>query len=131
MKNIPFTSLRQDWQTPEETYRLLDAEFHFNFDPCPRDFASDGLAKEWGARTFVNPPYNQISKWVYKAAIESRRGKLVVLLIPARTDTRWWHEWVMSATEIRFIKGRLKFGGATNSAPFPSCVVVFDGTTTP
>ena len=127
MKPIPMTSLRQDWQTPKKTYELLDAEFAFTFDPCPTSFGGDGLAIEWGERTFVNPPYNQISKWIYKSWVEAQKKKLIVLLIPARTDTRWWHEYIMKATEIRFIKGRLRFGGAKHSAPFPSCVVIFDG----
>ena len=75
----------------------------------------------------MNPPYGrEIGKWVQKAYEESLVGALVVCLLPSRTDTKWFHNYVMKSTEIRFIKGRLKFGDATNSAPFPSCVVVFD-----
>jgi site-specific DNA-methyltransferase (adenine-specific) len=76
--------------------------------------------------TYCNPPYGrQIGAWIKKAYDESKKGKTVVMLLPCRTDTRWWHEYVMKAKEIRFIKGRLKFGGAKTNAPFPSCVVVF------
>jgi site-specific DNA-methyltransferase (adenine-specific) len=109
----------------------LDREFQFDFDPCPANsgwWRSDGLIDEWGQRSFCNPPYgNQIPRWISKAYEEYLKGKLVVLLIPSRTDTAWWHDYVMKATEIRFIRGRLKFKGATNSAPFPSCIVVFRG----
>ena len=79
-----------------------------------------------GGATFCNPPYSEISVWVQKAVNEAKKGKTVVLLIPSRTDTKWWHEYIMKAQEIRFIKGRLKFGGSKNSAPFPSAVVVFN-----
>ena len=78
-----------------------------------------------GGRTFVNPPYSQIETWIKKGYEESQQDKLVVFLIPSRTDTRWWHEYVMKAAEIRFIKGRLKFEGGKHNAPFPSCVVIF------
>ncbi|MFH1318495.1 MAG: DNA N-6-adenine-methyltransferase, partial [Candidatus Omnitrophota bacterium] len=74
----------------------------------------------------VNPPYGKnIINWIKKGYEESKKGKTIVMLIPSRTDTKWWHEYVMKAKEIRFIKGRLKFGGSINSAPFPSCIIVF------
>ena len=88
---------------------------------------NDGLSISWGARNFCNPPYSDIARWVTKAHREALSGKLVVLLIPSRTDTRWWHDFIMLADEIRFIKGRLKFDDHKNSAPFPSAVVVFNG----
>ena len=124
-----FSSLRLDWQTPKEVYDLLNKEFNFNFDPCPKNPKFDGLKIEWKERNFVNPPYgNQIIKWIEKGYEESRKGKLVVFLIPSRTDTKWWHYFIMKAEEIRFIKGRLRFEGYENgSAPFPSIVVVFKG----
>ena len=82
---------------------------------------------EWGSSNFVNPPYGrELPKWIKKGWEESRKGKQCVFLIPSRTDTRYWHEYVMRAEEIRFIKGRLKFKGAENSAPFPSCIVIFN-----
>ena len=117
----------QHWATPRAVYDALDAEFHFNDDPCPyQNEMEDGLARAWGDRTFVNPPYGrEIGKWVRQGYNESRRGKLVVMLIPSRTDTQWWHDYVMKATEIRFLRGRLKFGEATTGAPFPSAVVIF------
>ena len=85
-----------------------------------------GLRASGGGRNFVNPPYGrEIPKWVYKGYEEWKKGKLVVFLIPSRTDTKWWHDYIMKATEIRFIKGRLKFDDQKNSAPFPSAIVVF------
>lgn len=125
MKKIPMTSLRQTWNTPKETYRILNKEFNFNFDPCPVDPNFDGLNIEWGDRNFVNPPFKNISNWIKKGFYEWKKEKLVVFLIPSRTCTRWWHQYVMMASEIRFIEGRLKFEGAKYNAPFPSCVVVF------
>ncbi len=121
-----FTSASQHWTTPVELYQSLNDEFSFNDDPCPLHSTSDGLTRSWGTRTFCNPPYGTaIGRWLQKAYEESQQHKLVVCLIPSRTDTRWWHEFVMKAAEIRFLKGRLKFGDAQNSAPFPSAIVVF------
>lgn len=122
-----FSSQNDNWKTPKMFYQVLDAEFNFDCDPCPikRDPEWDGLSEEWGQRCYVNPPYSEINKWIQKAYFEYIKGKTVVLLIPSRTDTKWWHEYVMKADEIRFIKGRLRFEGAKNSAPFPSCIVIF------
>ncbi len=79
-----------------------------------------------GGVNYVNPPYGkELPKWIEKGFEEWKKGKTVVFLIPSRTDTRWWHEYCMKATEIRFIKGRLKFDDQKNSAPFPSAIVVF------
>ena len=125
MNKVHFSSLHDEWRTPKSVYESLDAEFKFNDDPCPLGGLEDGLARPWGTSTFVNPPYSKISAWVEKAWKEHLGGASVVMLIPSRTDTRWWHDYVMKANEIRFIKGRLKFGNAVNNAPFPSCVVVF------
>lgn len=125
MKKIPFTSLSQDWRTPKRVYDGLNSEFNFVFDPCPNHALIDGLKADWGSPAYVNPPFKDISKWVSKSWTEYQAGKTVVLLIPARTDTRWWHDYCMKATEIRFIKGRLKYEGSKWNAPFPSCVVVF------
>ena len=123
-----FTSASQHWATPKELYAELDKEFHFNCDPCPLYGLEDGLPVPWGSRAFVNPPYGrEITRWLKKACQENQLGKLIVCLIPSRTDTRWWHEYVMKADEIRFLKGRLKFGDSKNSAPFPSAVVIFRG----
>ena len=122
-----FTSATEHWETPAETYAALDTEFHFTDDPCPRHPVTDGLSREWGTVTFCNPPYGKkICDWLLKGYIESLKGKTVVFLIPSRTDTRWWHDFVMKAHEVRFIKGRLKFDDHKNSAPFPSAIVIFD-----
>ena len=123
---VHFSSAKMDWETPVEVYQTLNAEFGFDFDPCPPNPGFDGLAVDWGSSNFVNPPYGrQIGKWISKGYAEHKKGKIVVFLIPSRTDTRWWHDYIMKATEIRFIRGRLKFKGTTNSAPFPSAIAVF------
>lgn len=126
MNKVHFSSQNLQWQTPKATYEKLNNEFSFTFDPCPSDPCFDGLQCHWGERNFVNPPYGgQIKKWIKKGFEEWKNGKLVVFLIPSRTDTAWWHDYCMKATEIRFIRGRLIFEGAKYNAPFPSCIVVF------
>lgn len=134
-----FSSNSDEWATPKDFFDRLDAEFNFTLDPCatdenhkcPQYFTKeeDGLGKDWGGqRVFCNPPYSEISKWVEKAFYETRKDNtLVVLLIPARTDTKYFHNYILHRTEIRFVKGRLKFGNGKNSAPFPSMVVIFRG----
>jgi len=122
------TSTTPNWATPKWLYEELNKEFSFDFDPCPLSLnpVIDGLSIDWGKRNYINPPYGRtIGKWTRKAYKESIQGKLCVMLLPARTDTKWWHEDVMKAKEIRFIKGRLKFNDQKNPAPFPSCVVIF------
>lgn len=120
------TSIRSDWRTPEWLYKELNKEFNFNFDPCPNNPKFDGLRISWKKRNFINPPYGrEIGKWIKKGYEESLQAKLVVFLIPSRTDTIWWHDFIMKAKEIRFIEGRLKFSEYSNSAPFPSCIVIF------
>lgn len=124
---IHFSSQRLDWKTPKAVYQILDAEFNFDFDPCPTNPKGDGLSIEWGKCNYVNPPYGrEIPKWIAKGYEEYQKGKTVVFLIPSRTDTQWWHKFVMKADEIRFIKGRLKFDDQENSAPFPSAIVIFN-----
>jgi len=123
------TSLSPHWATPKALYDELDKEFHFDFDPCPLHSEHDGLNSVWGKVNFINPPYGrEIIKWVKKGYESSCSvmGITCVMLLPSRTDTRWWHDYCMKADEIRFIKGRLKFGDSKNSAPFPSCVVIFN-----
>ena len=124
------------WSTPQDFFDELDSEFNFNLDPCATtenhkcdmwfNKDEDGLSKSWdNSRTFMNPPYGrEIGKWVKKAS--EQQGGVCVCLLPARTDTRWFHDYIYNKAEIRFIKGRLKFGGSKNSAPFPSMVVVFE-----
>jgi len=139
---VLFSTGSDSWSTPAAVYYDLDKDFNFNFDPCPLNTrvklentlfpeeniteVFNGLAAEWGTSTFCNPPYSEIDKWIEKAVIEKDKGKSIVLLIPSRTDTRWFHKYVLPlAKEIRFVKGRLKFGGAKENAPFPSMVVIF------
>ena len=126
--SIHFSSQRMNWKTPKAFYENLNLEFGFDFDPCPADPTFDGLNCAWGGVTFCNPPYGrELSKWIKKGFKEWGVGKkTVVFLIPARPDTKVWHEIILPyATEIRFIKGRLKFDDQKNSAPFPSCLVIF------
>ena len=135
--NVHYSSKSNEWSTPQDFFDKLDEEFGFTLDPCSdglnakceRFFTAedDGLAQSWaGESVFMNPPYGRvIGDWVRKAYEESRRGATVVALIPSRTDTRYWHDYVMRACEVRLVKGRLKFGDGKNSAPFPSAVVVF------
>lgn len=127
MNKIPMTSIRQDWRTPKAFYQALNAEFNFVYDPCPSNHKNDGLFLDWDGPAFINPPFKGIEKWVKKAYEESQLGKIMVMLIPSRTDTRWWHDYCMKADEIRFIKGRLQYGDCKKQAPFPSCIIVFMG----
>jgi len=126
-----FKSERTNWGTPSKFYKELDKEFHFTFDPCPLKKPDwDGLQRTWHGRVFVNPPYGRtITMWIRKAIVECSirmNCEVCVMLLPSRTDTKWWHDLVMEyGTEIRFIRGRLRFRGARSSAPFPSCVVIF------
>lgn len=134
-----YSSNSDEWATPEEIFNQLDDEFHFNLDPCASDTnykcdkyytaENDGLSQDWGGnRVFCNPPYSEIDKWVEKSYRESRHDNtLVVLLIPSRTDTRYFHNFIYQRAEIRFIKGRLKFNQSKNNAPFPSMVVIYRG----
>jgi site-specific DNA-methyltransferase (adenine-specific) len=128
MEMIHFvSSKRMDWKTPKWLYQELDDEFGFDFDPCPTNPTFDGLQIDWGKCNYVNPPYGRsIKAWVYKAWWESRRGATCVMLIPARTDTSYWHDVIFPfAKEIRFMPGRLKFDDGKNPAPFASALVVF------
>ncbi len=135
-----FSSKSSEWETPMSFYDMLDKEFGFTLDPCCTAQTAkcntyytevdDGLARDWGGHTvFMNPPYGRdIKHWIQKAYEEGKKkDTVVVALIPSRTDTKYWHKYCMKAKTIMFVKGRLKFGGSKNAAPFPSAVVVFDG----
>ena len=127
MDNVLFSSKKMDWQTPPDLYQWLNSLYHFDFDPCPHNPDFDGLNCNWGKSNYVNPPYGRaIYNWIKKGYEEYKKGKLVVFLIPVRTDTRYWHDFLCHATEIWFIKGRLKFVGASNGAPFPTALVIFE-----
>ena len=121
------TSLSPHYSTPKWLYDQLNVEFKFDFDPCPLHCNLDGLSMSWGKSNFINPPYGkEIGKWIAKAYNEAQGGATCVLLIPSRTDTKWFHEIILpNAKEIRFIKGRLHFNESKNSAPFPSMIVIF------
>lgn len=118
------SSIKQDWKTPIQFYHKLDVEFNFDFDPCPENPKFDGLEIEWGKCNFVNPPYNQIKLWIEKGYNEWKLGKTIVFLVPARTDTQWFHKYLYPYAELRFIEGRLKFNDGKYSAPFPSMVAI-------
>jgi phage N-6-adenine-methyltransferase len=125
-----------EWETPQWFFETLNAEFEFTLDvcaqpvnaKCPRFFTpeDDGLAQPWEGVCWCNPPYgrNVIDPWIAKARQSAMQGAIVVCLVPVRTDTKWWHSHVVHG-EIRFLERRLKFGGATNPAPFPNAVVIF------
>lgn len=125
MNRVLFSSASDEWATPREVYDALNAEFGFVDDPCPLGGSVNGLMREWRSPCFVNPPYSDVLAWMEKAKLEADAGKTVVLLVPARTCTRWFHDYAMKASEVRFIRGRLRFGDAVAPAPFPSCIVVF------
>ena len=131
--DVMFSSKTDMCATPQDFFDLLNAEFGFTCDvcatkenaKCERYFTpeQDGLKQEWTGVCWCNPPYGRlIGKWVQKAA-ESKCT--VVMLLPARTDTRWFHDYIYKKAEVRFLRGRLKFGGCQNAAPFPSMVVIF------
>ena len=139
--SVHFSSQSDEWSTPQWLYNILDQEFGFGIDVCATQdnakcpgylgIEQDGLMYPWSESLhtrlqpcWMNPPYSQLKLWVKKAYEESQKGCTVVCLIPSRTDTVAWHDYVMKG-EIRFIRGRLKFGGSENSAPFPSAVVIF------
>lgn len=133
--NVHFSSASDLWETPQELFDRLDARFQFSLDVCAlpenakcAEFFSpsdDGLSKTWTGRCWMNPPYGRaIGAWMKKAYESALTGADVVCLVPARTDTRWWHDYAMRG-DIEFLRGRLKFGGHKNSAPFPSAIVVF------
>jgi len=118
-------SRSDNWQTPLELYDKLDAEFHFNDDPCPIK-GKGGLEREWGTSVFMNPPYSSPLSWCKKAVEEMLKGKTIVGLLRGDTSTKWFHEWVLPFAELRFIRGRIKFDGK-KPAPFPSIIVVWRG----
>lgn len=138
--DVHFSSKSSEWETPQHIYDTLNKKYKFTLDPCATDKnhkcdkwytkEQDGLLKDWsGEVCFVNPPYGtELGKWVKKAYNEYLKGATVVMLIPARTDTRYFHDYIYNIAKIEFIKGRISFlqeGKKLNSAPFPSMIVVF------
>lgn len=135
---LMFSSATDQWATPQDFFDRLDREFNFTLDPCADvnnhkcdiyfTKEDDGLQHSWKGHTvFCNPPYGKVIKdWVKKSYDESRdKDTVVVMLIPARTDTAYFHDFIYGKAEVRFIRGRLKFGDSKNAAPFPSMVVIF------
>lgn len=141
MHEVLFSSKDKTWETPSLLFETLNTEFNFTLDPCcvketakcskyytPQE---NGLIQDWSGETiFVNPPYGrEIIQWVTKANEEAKKGTTIVMLLPARTDTRWFHDWVYGHADLRFIRGRLAFllnGKAHGKAPFPSIIVIFN-----
>lgn len=130
------SSATPEWATPQDFFDTMNTTHRFDLDvcatpenaKCARFFTKeqDGLAQEWNGKVWMNPPYGrEIGKWVRKAYESAQRGATVVCLLPARTDTAWWHDYCEKG-RYRFLRGRLKFGGSRNSAPFPSVVVTFE-----
>jgi site-specific DNA-methyltransferase (adenine-specific) len=136
-----FASISNEWETPQKFYEELDKEFHFDLDPSSNTqnhkckfyytIFDDGLKKDWFGNVFCNPPYGkELGNWVekaYKETLIMNNCDLCVMLIPARTDTKYFHTYIynVNGVEIRFLKGRLKFSNSKQSAPFPSMLVIF------
>ncbi len=147
-----FSSKSDEWETPQNLFDKLDSVYHFTLDPCATDYnhkcnkyytlETNGLDKDWNGETvFVNPPYGKsIGKWVEKCYQEHLKGTVIVMLIPSRTDTRWFHKYIYKQpnVSIEFLKGRLKFVNRLfpswredgnfkiSPAPFPSMIVIFN-----
>ena len=135
--SVHFSSKTDLWETPQQFFEKYNSKYKFTLDVCASfenhkcdhyfTEIEDGLSKNWSGVCWMNPPYGrEIIKWMEKAYLSSLNGATVVCLVPARTDTKWWHEYAMNG-DIEFIRGRLKFGNSKNNDPFPSAVVVFEG----
>ena len=136
--DLMFTNARDDWETPQALFDELNAEFNFMLDAAASDtnhkcekyytIADNALKQDWSKSTFVNPPYGRdLARWAEKCYVESLKGNTVVLLVPARTETAWFHDFVYGKAEIRFIRGRVKFSGYKYNAPFPSMICIYRG----
>lgn len=141
-KDLHFSSKKTDWETPDDFFAKLDRMYHFTLDVCATKKNAkckqyytpkqDAFTQSWTGRIWMNPPYGrQIDKWIQRAWLAAITGEaeIVVCLLPARTDTRWFHDYICTSTavKIEYIRGRLQFKGAKYKAPFPSMVVVFQG----
>ena len=134
---VLYSSRSEEWATPADFFAALDDEFGFTLDPCATRLNAkcstfytkddNGLVQDWGRHSvFCNPPYGRdIGEWVKKSYLAAKAGATVVLLVHARTDTRYFHDWIYGKAELRFVRGRLKFGDGTQSAPFPSLLAIY------
>lgn len=140
MNRVFFSSSTVEWSTPQDIFNQLDHEFHFTLDPCSTHenakckkhytLAENGLIQDWsGEVVFCNPPYGrEMPMWIKKCAEEAvKPDTTVVMLIPARTDTAAFHDYIYHKADIRFLRGRLRFGESKENAPFPSMIVIFNG----
>lgn len=138
MNKVHFSSGSEEWETPEAFFKALDDKYHFTLDPacthenakCREHYtkAENGLSQNWGGHSvFCNPPYGRgVGEWVRKGYEEStKNGTTVVMLLPARTDTKWFHDYCLKG-RVEFIRGRLKFGNSKDNAPFPNMIVIFE-----
>lgn len=127
LSSVVFSSSSDHWATPSVVYDELHREFGFTFDPCPLNSVEDGLKLSWGGAIYCNPPYSKIPEFIKKGLyhLAVLEASVLVYLLPSRTDTAWFHDYCLKAAEIRFCRGRLKFGNAQFNAPFPSMVVIF------
>jgi phage N-6-adenine-methyltransferase len=130
------TTKSDEWATPGVVFARIERDFGpFDLDPAATKEnrkakhyftrAENGLEQEWFGCVFVNPPFSQIKAWVQKAYESSQTGCRVVMLIPARTGTAWWHEWVQNKATVVFLRGRIRYEGAPFNAPFDSCVAIY------
>lgn len=138
-----YSSNKDDWETPKDLFKKLDREFGFTQDVCANtnnkkcdnyfSIQDDGLKQPWFGVAWMNPPYGRgIDKWLAKAYRESHNDCICVCLLPVRSDTKWWHNYVMKSYEIRLLTRRLSFEGSNNKAPFPAAIVIFKpGSTKP
>lgn len=137
MNRVHFESKTPEWETPQDLFNELDREFHFTLDvasthentKCEKHYTAeeDGLSQEWSGVVWCNPPYGkQVKKWIKKAYEEFAKHKnTIVMLLPARTDTLWFHNYILGKAEVRFIKGRLRFNNVSTDAPFPNMIVIY------
>lgn len=135
INRVHYSMQSDEWETPQVLFEKLNLIYHFDIDvaaskdntKCKYYFSKeqDGLIKKWVGTCWCNPPYSKLKAWIKKAYEESLQGVTIVMLIPARTDTKAWHDYIFPNAKIEFLKGRLKFSNSKNSAPFPSAIVVF------
>ncbi len=137
MNKVHFSSKSNEWATPQYLFNFLDSKYNFDLDPasdgnnnkCKKFYTQkeNGLLQDWDQITFCNPPYGrELGKWIEKGYLEHQKhNKKIVMLIPARPDTKAWHNFIFGKAKVVFIKGRVKFGDGTSPAPFPSAIIIY------